>query len=164
MNRQQHTATALAAFLTGTLAAGVGNAQDASECSGSMIHHHWSAPQDYGRGLTIQESGHQGYHGAGPWGGTQVAIVECATGRILTISRSETDDTARLVFNHSRRVDRVLRAGLKERDISAFDYLAGRAARMRLKNSSETLGVETCGCAAYYPEMRGDKTAYEATQ
>lgn len=93
---------------------------------------------------------------------TDIRIVDCAPGEMLTARVAEENMTARLPFD--RREDALSVIARHESGARVFatlnrigDDLQGIARDVEIA----TFDTEPCACAAVYPALRGNKTAFE---
>ena len=89
---------------------------------------------------------------------TRVILTDCASGQsIEALTRSETD--SQTVIAPLDPVA-VLQAAIAAPETFGFDDVltqlqdAGVSVELRMRDT------ETCGCAAFYPDLRGDKPAW----
>jgi hypothetical protein len=129
------------------------------------IHHATRAPTDYGNGVILMHNSHAGYHNPSDyWGATRVTFVDCATGRAVELTRTARNNAGWRVINKERAVTRLLEDGTGMQPDQLFAMVTERAERRRVPMESWTIEGETCGCRAFYPELRGNKKRYEAEQ
>jgi hypothetical protein len=92
---------------------------------------------------------------------TDFAIVLCDTGEALRLRAQENNMNVRTSFD---RTDAVLALIARELTAArAFATLARMAATLEPVARDVRLAMETretCACAAYYPQLRGDKQAF----
>ncbi len=95
--------------------------------------------------------------GTGHW----LHIVDCDSGAALvTLTRSEhlRED---LPFNRTVRAVEAVQPLLASPVMRGFDQLANRLQDLNLVPERQVLTAEPCACAAAYPELRGDRPAFE---
>ena len=96
---------------------------------------------------------------------TSFAIVDCAPGATLTFRTAEENMGPRLPFDRTDKALKIIEN--HESGARAFATLPRIAADLdKIARDIEivTLASEPCACAALYPGLRGDKTAYQETQ
>ncbi|MFK7743473.1 MAG: hypothetical protein AB8B47_00355 [Roseobacter sp.] len=92
---------------------------------------------------------------------TDVTIMDCAPGTALKARVAEENMNARLPFD---KTDKALEAiALHEKGARVFATLERMAADLGEFSRDVVVGIETretCACAAFYPELRGDKEEF----
>ncbi|MBD3676854.1 MAG: hypothetical protein HUJ27_00440 [Rhodobacteraceae bacterium] len=132
------------------------------DCVSDYIHHSNLAPTDFGNGIVLEHQEHVGYHSPTDyWGAKRVTLVDCARGREIQLTRSARNGAGWRVVRRERAVQRLLDGGEGLRPDELFAYVEERAEKSRIPIEQSTFETETCGCRAFYPELRGDKKRYE---
>ncbi|MBT8475461.1 MAG: hypothetical protein KJO78_08310, partial [Alphaproteobacteria bacterium] len=148
--------TSLAALAL-CLAAGASQALSPEACDRTIYVSHGgeTAHRDLGAGRVsfIEWWSQEGVY-------TDFVVMDCASGVFLRTRAHE----ERVRDRHFDRTDAVAR--IIEREVAAspalfsFDRL-GRALEGTGRDIERSVSMtETCACAAFYPERRGDKTAF----
>ena len=115
--------------------------------------------EDLANGMVGQAGGH-----AVPQAfGSYYKVEDCRTGATIGLTKTFTGytDTGEVKEpDRTAEVEAVRRLllGGQVKTMSELDKLA-RSKRISVR-SDKGLGKESCGCATYYPELRGDKTEY----
>ncbi|MEM8537171.1 MAG: hypothetical protein AAGF56_04835 [Pseudomonadota bacterium] len=89
-------------------------------------------------------------------------LVECASGETLRFRTAEENMGRRPAFDRTDAARDVLekhQAG--DRVFATFERIAADLEFIARDIVIETVSTETCACAAAYPDLRGDKTAFE---
>lgn len=98
--------------------------------------------------------------------GTQVGtrVTDCASGTNLTVVEQARSPENRIIFDARIRAIPAMREA-----IAAPEAITVRALVTRLEAGGANVGrdnhpkdVQTCGCAAFHPDLRGGKTAWSA--
>ncbi|MCV3272458.1 hypothetical protein [Roseobacter sinensis] len=92
---------------------------------------------------------------------TDITVMDCGPGAALTFRAAEENMNARFPFN---RVEDALKViATHESGARVFATLERMAEELKAFTRDvriETRHGETCACAAFYPETRGDKTEF----
>lgn len=83
-------------------------------------------------------------------------IVDCSTGRMLVIEIDKPLDSPRDTGDLLSFLDRERDSGNTLDQVRELARRAGYSATMFIDDE------ERCGCSAFYPELRGDKTPFDA--
>jgi hypothetical protein len=134
-------------------------AQDARVCLESIysqdLHIEVTDVRDIGQGFVQQLS-----TGSRPTSGSErIAYEHCASGQAISAVMSTWDENGRPVLPNPQDIMMSAMgstATFSMADVVAQMTAAGVDARLM------TLTRETCGCAVFYPEARGDKTPWVA--
>jgi hypothetical protein len=98
--------------------------------------------------------------------GTQIGtrVIDCASGTNLTVVEQARSPENRVIFDARIRAIPAMREA-----IAAPEAITVRALVARLEAGGANVGrdqnrkdVEACGCAAFYPSLRGGKTTWSA--
>ena len=135
----------------------------AEDCAWDYIHHSGRAPVDAGQGHVLTRDGHSGYHSPNDaWGAEEVLLQDCRTGVFVRVRTEERDDRGNYAFDASDAIDAYLAEMPPEASGTWVQALAERAravgAAIRFEGTSDE---ESCGCRAFYPDLRGGKKQYE---
>lgn len=88
-------------------------------------------------------------------------VAECATGETLRFRVAEENMSARAPFDRSRDAAKIVaNQHLGARVFATLPRLADALDKVAKDITLTTETQETCACAALYPEMRGEKTAF----
>ena len=130
-----------------------------------MIHHTTSAPTDFGRGFVESRQGHAGYHNPSDyWGANRVTILDCKTGEAIRLTEVATDGSDEPIFDRSDDIAGLLDMAVATPASEMLAFLTQEAVERGIENETAVYDVEACGCRAFYPELRGNKAAYEASR
>ncbi|WP_300055744.1 hypothetical protein [uncultured Roseobacter sp.] len=92
---------------------------------------------------------------------TDITVMDCAPGMALRLRAAEENMNARFPFD---RVDDALKVIAKHesgaRVFATLERMADELDDFTRDVRIETLSDETCACAAFYPDARGDKTEF----
>ncbi len=92
---------------------------------------------------------------------TDITVMDCAPGNALRFRAAEENMNARFPFD---RVDDALKVIATHesgaRVFATLERMADDLSSFTRDVRIETLSDETCACAAFYPETRGDKTEF----
>ncbi len=90
-----------------------------------------------------------------------ILLADCGEGRVLrTVTRSE-NMAPGVPFDRTDRALAVIEPMLASPVMRGFEQIADRLSDLRLDPRLEPLTTEPCACAAAYPELRGDRPAFE---
>lgn len=90
-----------------------------------------------------------------------ILLVDCGEGRVLrTVTRSE-NIAPGVPFDRTDRALAVIEPMLASPVMRGFEQIADRLSDLRIDPRLEPLTTEPCACAAAYPELRGDRPAFE---
>ncbi len=90
-----------------------------------------------------------------------ILLADCGEGRVLrTVTRSE-NMVPGVPFDRTDRALAVIEPMLASPVMRGFEQIADRLTDLRLDPRLEPLTTEPCACAAAYPELRGDRPAFE---
>lgn len=90
-----------------------------------------------------------------------ILLADCGEGRVLrTVTRSE-NMAPGVPFDRTDRALAVIEPMLASPVMRGFEQIADRLTDLRLDPRLEPLTTEPCACAAAYPELRGDRPAFE---
>lgn len=96
---------------------------------------------------------------------TSFAIVDCAPGAALTFRTAEENMGPRAPFDRTEKALKVIKNHESgARAFATFGRMAADLDKIARDIEIVTLSSEPCACAALYPGLRGDKTAYQETQ
>jgi hypothetical protein len=146
-------------FLIGLLSAGAAQALVPGDCARTThVSHGGEADHvDLGEGRVMWRNWWSQEGTA-----TDITVMDCAPGQALTARTAEENMGQRLPF--SRTEDAMAVILLHEEGARVFatlnriaDSLSGIARDVRV----EVLTQESCACAAFYPDLRGDKTTFK---
>ncbi|UWQ98340.1 hypothetical protein K3729_12860 [Rhodobacteraceae bacterium S2214] len=148
--------------------AGCGINQSPEICEVLDISHRDEAPIDAGAGFVLQEGGYQ----AGPGGASYLTLNNCTSGekiRFTYLSYGfEQSNTSLNGNERDYRIDArdelpiLKRMILDQARPSTIDEIIGFAEESgmyvwRETPEDQSRAEEDCGCALFYPELRGDK-------
>lgn len=89
-------------------------------------------------------------------------VVDCGTGAFLKTRTEEDRMSDRLAFDRTGKVLGLIEVEMTSApELFNFERLADRLDTVGRDIEIATLTDEPCGCAALYPELRGEKTAFE---
>ncbi len=89
-------------------------------------------------------------------------VVDCETGAFLRTRTEEDRISDRLAFDRTSKVVGLIEVEMTSaHELFSFERLAERLDTVGRDIEIATLTTEPCGCAALYPELRGEKTAFE---
>ena len=92
-------------------------------------------------------------------------VVDCASGRFLTVRTHEERINDRLIPDRTRKARGIIAEELMgSAALFSFERLADRLEPVGEDIEIASLDTEPCACAALYPELRGAKTAFEVSQ
>ncbi|MGB5864081.1 MAG: hypothetical protein WBG95_07240 [Sulfitobacter sp.] len=92
---------------------------------------------------------------------TNYALVECQSGETLRLRTQEANMNARGNFDRDRVVTRMIKQQLAgARAFATLERMAAELDDVARDVVVQFETQETCACAAFYPQMRGDKTAF----
>ena len=90
-----------------------------------------------------------------------IVLADFASGEaLLTITRSQ-NMAPGVPFDRTDRALAVIEPMLASPVMRGFEQIADRLTDLRLDPRLEPLTTEPCACAAAYPELRGDRPAFE---
>ncbi|MEM6824191.1 MAG: hypothetical protein AAF566_03690 [Pseudomonadota bacterium] len=94
-----------------------------------------------------------------------LVVVECASGRSLRVRTHEERITDRLIPDRTRKASGIISEELRgSAALFSFERLATRLKPVGEDIEIAALTAEPCGCAALYPGLRGEKSAFEGGQ
>lgn len=92
---------------------------------------------------------------------TDILIADCAPGEVLKLRTAEENMNARAPFNRTEDAMGVIaRHESGARVFATLERIAEDMRSFARDVEVSRLDVENCACAALYPELRGDKTAF----
>ena len=95
--------------------------------------------------------------GTGEW----ITVVDCRPGKALRVQSRAENLGNRLPFDRTDKVLAVInRHESGARAFATFDRMAADLDGIARDIEITTLDAEPCACAALYPDVRGDKTAF----
>ena len=90
-----------------------------------------------------------------------ILLADCGEGRVLrTVTRSE-NMAPGVPFDRTDRALAVIEPMLASPVMRGFEQIEDRLTDLRLDPRLEPLTTEPCACAVAYPELRGDRPAFE---
>lgn len=135
------------------------------DCAREYIHYHTLAPTNFGNGVILIHNEHVGYHNPSYyWAATRLTFVDCGSGRAIELLQAARNDSDLLVINKENAVQRLFSEGAGMAPDTLMPFVTDFAERHSIPMENGTIEGETCGCRAFYPELRGDKEPYEAKQ
>ena len=107
-----------------------------------------------GQGLVVQ-----GWGTDPSWlsGSTGLTIEHCASGEGINVTAQTWSDFGSIPEEYHNPYD-ILRAAMDSPDSVTFDDLVARFDALGMSATRTSSQQESCGCAVYYPELRGSKT------
>ena len=92
---------------------------------------------------------------------TTFVLVDCAGGDAIRMRAAEENMGRRSAFDRTDDVQDVLdRHQSGARVFATFERIAAELSNIARDVEQTTLTLETCACAALYPELRGEKTEF----
>lgn len=138
------------------------NALSLAECTRTthISHGGEAAHRDLGEGRVAWESwwSQEGVY-------LDLHVADCGTGEHLTTRAREERMSERAPFDRTEAVRAALETELAAApSLFSFERLANALKTKGRDTEIAALAEEPCACAAAYPELRGTKTPYEATE
>ncbi|WP_253186828.1 hypothetical protein [Roseobacter denitrificans] len=92
---------------------------------------------------------------------TDITVMDCAPGTALRARAAEENMNARFPFDRVEDALKVIATHESgARVFATLERMADELEEFARDVRIETLNTETCACAAFYPEARGDKTEF----
>ncbi len=169
MIRQQNLLR-FSGIFSAVVAFGCATTTGAKECDLWTPHASFTETDDLGSGFVsfrIDEL----RRGTGFFGGLQIqdgtetsfVIFDCEKGDALNLTSEMRRQDGSVKLNMEQEVQAFLNFVPHPDEAATLVYLQERADEYGIPNDfSSYSGEETCGCKLFYPELRGDKTPYEA--
>jgi hypothetical protein len=138
---------------------------DPQQCSDVFIHHVTPAPTDFGNGVIEVRQSHAGYHNPSDyWGAERVMLASCETGQSVRLTETARNNYGEKIIDHTETVAGLLDQARQMAAADLIEFLSQEATTREIESDTFAFGPEICGCRAFYPELRGEKTPYEVTQ
>ncbi|MFV0386184.1 hypothetical protein [Paracoccus sp. (in: a-proteobacteria)] len=141
----------------------------AADCETAGIHAGKGEPENLKNGFVGQ---HWGFNFPGSTSATGYNVTYCPTEASLRLYSSQSEDIPdasgswQTVSEPERReqVEDIRQQLLTSKTIS-LEEIAELAARADVKTGMSQSGEkQSCGCAAFYPDARGEKSAYDLSE